>query len=679
MLPAIVIAAYNRPDSLLRLLRSVKNARYAINEIPLIISIDKSDNEQVKELAQNFDWQYGKKIVLLREAHMGLRKHILACGDLSAEYGSIILLEDDLMVSSHFYEYAQKALAYYENEEKIAGISLYNYQIAESCQYPFLPLHDDSDIYFMRFAASWGQAWTAQQWQDFSVWYAANSNITATEKLPHFLTLWSEQSWKRHFIRYLRTTDRYFVYPRLSLSTNFGDPGTGDNTQGLFQTPLQTAPIEYRFKNIADSYAIYDECFEIMPAALNRLAPDLAKYDYAVDLYATKNPEQLEAEYLLSSRPITKSELSFGMEMLPDATNIVQQVPGNFISLAKRTAFIGAPRRPRHEYYYRIRSVSRHIFNDWVEQRADEKAYAIADSVANELANQRFEKYVQHWKFEREFPSILIVTPVLEGEKKSALETAKMVQQCAYPNCRHLLLAPPDVAKALQTQLGNTPKLEVIATNENGANSEFAALEQGLNHAETILMTWLPCGTKYEKNALHLVAKAFNRFVEMNWLLALPANEKAENYRFHQRQFYAASPELAKLRLSHGLAFWRSGLWQKVGKKIALKYGKTADLELWSRFFEHEKPYVLAYELGTARPQSGVMTNREDATAFEELRMQKRPDGNTSFAKNIFQKALKKGYDAHLPVLGTLYTQRNALSPLIRYDESGDSLYLSSH
>ena len=52
--PAIIVIAYNREESLKRLLTSLNNAIYESDDITLIISIDKSDNEKVFKAADEF-------------------------------------------------------------------------------------------------------------------------------------------------------------------------------------------------------------------------------------------------------------------------------------------------------------------------------------------------------------------------------------------------------------------------------------------------------------------------------------------------------------------------------------------------------------------------------------------------------------------------------------------------
>ena len=101
--PAIVAVGYNRPESMKRLLRSIGEAHYEWDDIPLIISIDKSDVKEVQEIAEAFEWKYGAKRVSLHRERLGLRNHILECGDYAIQYGAVIILEDDREVAPDFY------------------------------------------------------------------------------------------------------------------------------------------------------------------------------------------------------------------------------------------------------------------------------------------------------------------------------------------------------------------------------------------------------------------------------------------------------------------------------------------------------------------------------------------------------------------------------------------------
>ena len=135
--PAIVVAAWNRPLALQRLLDCLLRGHYPA-QTTLHISIDHFEVfDDVDLLADAYAWPFGEKVVEQHPERLGLREHMLHCGNLSARYGAIILLEDDLAVSPWMMDYAEQALAFFAADETIAGISLYNYAVTESCHEPF--------------------------------------------------------------------------------------------------------------------------------------------------------------------------------------------------------------------------------------------------------------------------------------------------------------------------------------------------------------------------------------------------------------------------------------------------------------------------------------------------------------------------------------------------------------
>ena len=101
---AIVAVGYNRKKSLERLLSSLEVAYYQHEDIPLVISIDASGDEEVYALAREYNWTHGEKYVNIQQERLGLKNHIYQCGDLTKYFKAIILLEDDLYVSPYFYE-----------------------------------------------------------------------------------------------------------------------------------------------------------------------------------------------------------------------------------------------------------------------------------------------------------------------------------------------------------------------------------------------------------------------------------------------------------------------------------------------------------------------------------------------------------------------------------------------
>ena len=153
MKPAIVVVAYNRPASLRRLLDSLAGQHGAV-DVPLVISIDAGGDQfaQVQAVAAQFDWAFGPKQVMVRERPYGLINHVFACGDLAEQFGSIILLEDDLVVSPMAYRYVADALDFYGDDPQIAGISLNALWFHGITHEPFSPYLDDGDVFFAELA-----------------------------------------------------------------------------------------------------------------------------------------------------------------------------------------------------------------------------------------------------------------------------------------------------------------------------------------------------------------------------------------------------------------------------------------------------------------------------------------------------------------------------------------------
>jgi len=297
--PAIIVVGYNRAASMKRLLETIRCAYYEDDDIKLIISIDYCEgNHDVLKVAEEFEWQYGEKLIKYHNQNIGLRNHILSCGDFTEQYGSVIVLEDDLMVSPYFYVYTQKALEFCDNLDYVAGISLYNHMFNVVAYKPFETLFDGYDNWYFQFAQSWGQAWSQKQWSGFRKWYEENKDTPFEDlSVPANVRSWSKSSWLKYYCRYIIECDKYYFYPRISYTTNNAEPGT--HFQGVdytFQVPLAYGERNFVFSTIEQSSAVYDAFYEsrIVYKSLN-----VDKNDLTVDLYGTK--EIYNTRYVLSS------------------------------------------------------------------------------------------------------------------------------------------------------------------------------------------------------------------------------------------------------------------------------------------------------------------------------------------------------------------------------------------
>ena len=336
---SIVVIAYNRPESLKRLMSSLLIADYQGDEVDLIISIDYSGRTDVYEIADAVNWPYGKKILIKHEANLGLREHVLTCGDLTDQYRGICVFEDDIFASPGFYSFAKQALCRYQLDPKIAGISLYGNSWNQYVDRPFQPIDDGTDVYFMQVASSWGQIWYREAWCDFRIWLVnKNSRDLVMDGLPLDVTNWSEKSWLKYHNAYLVETNRYFVHPRVSLSTNFSDQGEHALESTTYQVPiLLKAKENYNFPLLAEGIqydAFYEYKFSKNIAGINI-------EDIDISLFGNK-PERKRYRLSVEMRN-EKIIKSYGLKLRPIEFNIQFEVAGDDIFLYDTTISCAQP------------------------------------------------------------------------------------------------------------------------------------------------------------------------------------------------------------------------------------------------------------------------------------------------------------------------------------------------
>lgn len=406
--PAIVVIAYDRPDSLSRLLGSLARASYPENaDVTLIISIDNSGKDATVNVAKDFAWEHGEKIVNARPERMGLKNHVLSCGDYVYEYGSIIVLEDDLFVSPAFYEYAVKVLDFTENDHRIGGVSLYNHLFNVHARKSFTAIDDGYDNWYFQFAQSWGQAYTKSQWEGFIKWYETHKDESIVKSnVPANVSGWSDKSWLKFYIAYLIDTDRFFIYPRISYTTNFGDAGShAVKADTDLQVPLAGGrqSVYCTFSKLVQSSAVYDAFFEniclkdnIGEICINEkddspddlMDDDLAKSkdiqsEMIIDLYGTKPIETMLEEnpdfrYVLSTKRYPYGVLrSYGRAMRPIDANVVFDVPGEDIYLYDTKVHANAPAKQSEAlpYLYEYRGISAKQMTSMIGYRVSEKIF----------------------------------------------------------------------------------------------------------------------------------------------------------------------------------------------------------------------------------------------------------------------------------------------------------------
>ena len=130
---------------------------------------------------------------------------------------------------------------------------------------------------------------------------------------PSFLAF-REDEWLPALAAYLAEEERYICFPRGGLIASWGDPGVHfDNRTDWFLAPVQIRGGDYRLPSLDESMAVYDAFFELMPPRLAALAPSLPDACFDVDLNATKGPNNMKHERVLTTRPVREAEASYGL------------------------------------------------------------------------------------------------------------------------------------------------------------------------------------------------------------------------------------------------------------------------------------------------------------------------------------------------------------------------------
>lgn len=330
----IVTIGYNRVDCISRLLNRLNDCDYPSEDIPLVISLDNCGKDDVLNYCTEFEWLHGEKTVIHQPQRLGLKKHVLKCGSYIEEFDwdAAIVLEDDVYTAAPFYKYAQQAVEFYKDDDRIAGIALYSLTQNQTVRYPFSAELSDYDACFIQLAQSLGQVWMRRQWKAFAEWYEKNdATFTECPNVPFNVCRWPETSWLKYHIRYCVEENKYFVYPYQSLTTNFGDVGTHNSGKKLLalQTPLQqTAKTQYNFPVLGENGVMYDAWCENLA-----VADSLGLEDVCVDLYGAKKNYAGNRYWLTPlSRPY-KIVKSFGMELRPIDMNVLCNLPGNELFL----------------------------------------------------------------------------------------------------------------------------------------------------------------------------------------------------------------------------------------------------------------------------------------------------------------------------------------------------------
>ncbi len=333
MNPSVAISVAGQSPGLPHTVASLRHAEVPAG-VPLLLVVDSAASAAQEILSDGQRaWPHGP--VSLRQTDG--QSVADAAASSAVEQGAVIVLPDDVVVSPQFYHYAQQALAAYAADDLIASISLFALGTNTRTRQPFIPLLDRGDTFFVRTSSIGGAIYTAAQWDAFSLWR-------------------KNAAGPIDWLTFMEESQRFSIFPRSSLVTAAPVGDLGESSWR--RVPVNPFKRQFDLTPLAESAAVYDGHFEMLPDRLNRLTDQFEGITFALDLYATRDVSRLAEPYVITTRRCEQALCGFSKTMRPMEANLIAQLPGEELQLAPTTAVdssaeAAATARRQNDAYFR--------------------------------------------------------------------------------------------------------------------------------------------------------------------------------------------------------------------------------------------------------------------------------------------------------------------------------------
>ncbi len=253
----ITLFVYNRPEHTRRTVEALAKNKLAGESELFIFSDGPKDDagrEKIEEVRKYIRTVSGFKRVEImeREENIGLGRSIIAgVTDIVNRYGSVIVLEDDLVTSPYFLQYMNDALLLYRDDENVISIHGYVYPVKDQ-----LP-----ETFFLKGADCWGWATWKRGWDKFE---PDGRKLLAQLEDRHLIRVFDfddsypytnmlrrqiagvNDSWAVRWYASAFLADMLTLYPGHSLVQNIGHDLSGAHSgdSARYDTSFPTRPIQ---------------------------------------------------------------------------------------------------------------------------------------------------------------------------------------------------------------------------------------------------------------------------------------------------------------------------------------------------------------------------------------------------------------------------------------------------
>jgi len=262
----IALFVYNRPFHTRQTVEALqKNGLSSDSNLIIFSDAPKSaaQTKAVLDVRQYIHQIKGFKSVTIieQETNLGLARSIIdGVTKLCNEYGRVIVLEDDLVVSPYFLNYMNTALDIYQDDEMVMHISGYMFPIDNT---------DLPETFFLRTASCWGWATWKRAWRHFEKNSKRLLSKFGESTIQRFNmdgsnNFWAQveqneggliDTWAIFWYASVFQNDGLCLHPRFSMVNNIGLDDTGVHCvkTDVFFTALASKPVSNYEKNIFES------------------------------------------------------------------------------------------------------------------------------------------------------------------------------------------------------------------------------------------------------------------------------------------------------------------------------------------------------------------------------------------------------------------------------------------
>lgn len=209
-------------------------------------------------------------------------------------------------------------------------------------------------------------------------------------------------------------------------------------------------------------------------------------------------------------------------------------------------------------------------------------------------------------------PKISIVTPNFNGGKFLE-QTIQSVLNQNYSNLEYIIIDGGSTDNSLEIIKKYQDKLAFwVSEPDNGL---YDAIQKGFEKSTGKIMAWINSDDMYVNGSFSIVSEVFANYPQVHWLVGMPSAYDESGRiiridgfkRWSKFDYYINDYQW----IQQESVFWHRSLWEQAGSKLNTNLKLAGDLELWTRFFRHQKLYAIDALLSGFRVRSSNQLSLE--------------------------------------------------------------------